>query len=272
MNSPEPFDDLEAELLALGDLLDLPAPPPATVAATVRTRLEHPTPDPDPTTPDPAGSDPAVPGSAPGRRDGGRRGPVRRGRRRRWAVVVAVIVAVVAVTAATPQGRAAVMAVLRFAGIELQMGRSTPPPVTATATLPGETPVSMAELPARAGFPVRTLAALDPPHRVTVSEGGRVVSMFWPDGLRFDQFDGAVEPYFFKQVGPPFPDFTRLNGREALWMSGEHPVGYIRREDGTRVPLRQAAPTLIWWQDDLNFRLEGARTMEEAVRVASSLQ
>ncbi|MEU8384379.1 hypothetical protein [Streptosporangium sp. NPDC048865] len=39
MTSP---DDLEAQLLALGESLDVPSPPPADVARAVRARLESP--------------------------------------------------------------------------------------------------------------------------------------------------------------------------------------------------------------------------------------
>ncbi|MEV5496469.1 hypothetical protein AB0M50_13840 [Nonomuraea fuscirosea] len=292
MNSREPFDDLEAELLALGDLLDTPAPPPpADVAAAVRARLEQPDPAvtdsaTDPATDPAAGLDPDPdpgPVAGPGPEDGPdpahgpiavpvrphSRVPGRRGRR--WAVVAAVVAVVIAVTAATPQGRAAVAYILRFAGIELRVGDTPPPPVTTTAGLPGEHTVPPSAVAGQARFPVRTPAALGPPQRVTVADGGRVVSMFWPDGVRLDQFDGAMDPYFFKKLGPPYPDHILVGGRSAWWLPGAHPLGYIRRQDGTEVPLRQAAPTLVWQQGTLNYRLEGAADKEEAVRVAESL-
>ncbi|TYB52740.1 hypothetical protein FXF51_50640 [Nonomuraea sp. PA05] len=316
MSSHEPFDGLEAELTALGDLLDVPEPPPSSdVAAAVRARLEPsaaprpaaprpaaPRPDaapdaaPDvappatpkaegPSAPGDSGPDPAhgpitgpvrpptrTDSPAPGRRDGGRRSPAQRRRRARWTIIAAVVIAVITVTAATPQGRAAVVQILRFAGIELEIGETTPPPVTTTTPLPGEHEVPRADVQNQARFQVKTPAALADPQRVTVADDGRVVSMFWPAGIRLDQFDGAVSPFFFKKLGPPAPEYTRVNGREAWWIPGEHPLGYIPREDGTQVPLRQAAATLIWAQDGLNYRLEGAPTMEEAVRIASSLR
>ncbi|MEV5895848.1 hypothetical protein [Nonomuraea fuscirosea] len=290
MNSREPFDDLEAELVALGDLLDPPTPPPADVAAAVRARLEQPDPaaeDPATDTSPDSGLDPGPgPVAGPGPEDGPdpAHGPIAtpvrphsrsprpaRRRGRRWAVVAAVVVAVIAVTAATPQGRAAVAYILRFAGIELRIGDTPPPPVTTTAGLPGEHTVPPSAAAGQARFPVRTPAALGPPQRVTVADGGRVVSMFWPDGVRLDQFDGAMDPYFFKKLGPPYPDHTLVGGRSAWWLPGEHPLGHIRRQDGTEVPLRQAAPTLVWQQGTLNYRLEGAANKEEAVRVAESL-
>jgi hypothetical protein len=180
----------------------------------------------------------------------------------------------VAITAATPQGRAAVVKILRFAGVELRVSDTPPTPLTTTAPLPGERTVAPEELPALARFPVRTPARLGPPQTATVSDGGRVVSMFWPDGIRLDQFDGEMSPYFFKQLGPPFPTHVELDGggAEGWWLGGEHPLGYLRRADGTAVPLRQAAPTLIWTSGGVNHRLEGVRTAREAAEIAASLR
>ncbi|WP_188196999.1 hypothetical protein [Nonomuraea sp. SYSU D8015] len=293
MSSREPFDELEAELLALGDLLDVPTPPPSDVAAAVRARLES-TPDAAPAPggegagageeaagepqdpgggPDPAHGPPATPIRPHSRRP--RRGEDRRrppGRRRRWKVVTAVVIVVIAITAATPQGRAAVARILRFAGIELEIGAAPPPPVTTTAPLPGERTVPPSEVPSRAGFQVRTPSRLGPPQRTSVADGGRLVSIFWPDGIRLDQFEGTMDPYFFKKAGPPFPDFVKVGPYQALWLPGEHPLGYIKRVDGSVVPLRQAAATLIWQQNGITYRLEGVRTKEEAIRIAESLE
>ncbi|MFI7617091.1 hypothetical protein ACIBP6_38280 [Nonomuraea terrae] len=296
MNSHDPHNDLEAELTALGDLIDVPAPPPADVAAAVRARLtpadstdstgstdstdstdtddnpaastatparQHPE--------DPAGADAPLRGSsrAPGRRVDGRRPSARRGRRKRWTIVAAVVAAVIAVTAATPQGREAVARILRFAGVELRISETPAPAVTATAPLPGERTVPPSELPRT--FQVRTPSALGEPERVTEADGGRVVSMFWPDGIRLDQFDGGLDPIFFKKL-TPLPAYTEVSGRTAWWIPGEHPLGYLSRADGTEIPLRQAAPTLIWQDGTLDYRLEGVRTMAQAVRIAESLR
>ncbi|TDE34743.1 hypothetical protein E1295_36610 [Nonomuraea mesophila] len=248
MNSPEPYDDLEADLLALGELVDVPGPPPSDVAAAVRARLEPPSEAPEPS-----------------------RARRPRRSRARWKIVAVVVVAVLAVTAATPQGRAAVATILRFAGIEMAMGDTPPEPVTSRTPLPAERTVSRADLPELVDFTVKAPAELGEPQRVTVADQGRVVSMFWPGGIRLDQFTGTVGPYLYKQLGPPWPDRVAVGAYDAWWVPGEHPLGYIRRQDGTRVPLSQAAPTLIWQQGTINYRLEGAGDVDEAVAVAASL-
>lgn len=184
---------------------------------------------------------------------------------------MAVVLAVVAVTAATPQGRAAVTAILRYAGIELRLGE-TPAPVITPTTLPGEREVEPRRLGSLVAFTVRTPAALGPPSAATVGDDGRVASMFWPDGIRLDQFDGTMEPFFFKRLGPPHPQDVPLGTTTAWWIGGSHPLGYIERDDGTSVPLRQAAPTLIWQSGAVGYRLEGAGTKERAAEIAASLR
>ena len=248
---PEPdgrSGGIEDELRALAASLALPGPPPEQVAALVRARLE------------------ALPGGRPATGSAGRR------HRARWKVVAIVVAVVVAVTAATPQGRQAVLTVLRLAGIELRLDAEAPDPVVTPTALPGEHAVPPGELARLERFAVRFPAALGPPAKATVSDGGRVVSMFWPDGLRFDQFDGGMDPYFFKRLGPPFPQDVPVDGVTGWWVAGEHPLGYIQRPDGREIPLRQAGPTLIWQRGEIGHRLEGAGSMRRAVELADSLR
>ncbi|MBT2234383.1 hypothetical protein [Nonomuraea sp. NEAU-A123] len=250
MSSHDPFDDLTAELTALADFLDVPNPPPDDVAATVRARLE-----PTPATP-----------------EASRRPPAQRRRRARWRIVTAIVLVVIAITAATPQGRAAVRAILHYASIELRLSDSTPRPVTTPTPLPGEHSVAPADLAKQVKFPIKTPTALGTPERATVSDNGRVASMFWPGGIRLDQFAGTPSPYFFKTLGPPWPEDVQVAGVTAWWLGGSHPLGYIKREDGTSVPLRQAEPTLIWQSGTTGYRLEGAGTKEHAAEIAASLR
>lgn len=272
MTSPD--DDLEAELLALGASLDVPAPDPADTAAAVRARLEtaaqeprtqetEPEPETQEAEPEPR-MPPAGPGGqprAPGRRDDGRRPPARRSRRpRRWLVVTAIVLVVAAITAATPQGRAAVARILRVAGIEITLTTTTPSPVATPTTIPGEHPI-----PNTGTFP----KALGPPQETRQSEG--VVSMLWPGGIRLDRIDGGISPYFLKEIGPPWPDEVTVRGVQGWWISGDHRLSYLRRADNTQIPLRLAGPTLIWSEGETAYRLEGVTDRARAVEIADSL-
>ena len=71
-------------------------------------------------------------------------------------MVVAVLVAVLV---ATPQGRAVVTHVLRFAGIELQQEPGPAPSLRSSAALPGERRMPLAEARRHASFPILVPAA-----------------------------------------------------------------------------------------------------------------
>ncbi|WP_431904105.1 hypothetical protein [Nonomuraea sp. bgisy101] len=266
-----PVDDgLEAELVALADFLDVPAaPPPADVAAAVRARLEQPAPESVPESV-PAPATPPAPGEGGGSRGDHRPARRRRWGRSRWGLVAAVVVAVVALTAATPQGRATVVHILRLAGIELRVGENgTPPP--SPVPLPGERDVTLDDARRLVTFPVKVPGELDAPDRVTVSDGARIVSMFWPDGVRIDQFEGLA-PYFVKQLGEPWPDNVRVDGAEGWWIDREHALSRVDRKDGTELPLRLAGPTLVWFDGEVAIRLEGVKDKRRALEIAASLR
>ncbi len=61
--------------------------------------------------------------------------------------------------AATPQGRAAVAEVLRFAGVEIEVGTSEPLPSGSPSPLPSETSAALAEARRMVAFPLVVPAA-----------------------------------------------------------------------------------------------------------------
>jgi hypothetical protein len=64
---------------------------------------------------------------------------------------------------------------------------------------------------------------------------------------------------------------TSVNGRDAVWVEGPH---LFRLQDG-RVESWQFVPgnVLIWWTaDGVTYRLEGAESLAEAIRMAESLE
>ena len=114
-------DVVESELQAAGRELEVP--PAGDLTAAVRQRLEG-----------QAVRHRRMPGPETGAR-----------RRLAWRAALVVVVAVLAALIAVPQGRAVVIGVLRFAGVEL---RQEPGPVrspASTPSLPGERPMSLAK-------------------------------------------------------------------------------------------------------------------------------
>ena len=246
---------MEAELRELGRELDVP--PAASPAAAVRQRLEG----------------PAVQRPHPAPRGTG----ILRRWRPAWRAALIVMAVLAVLLAATPQGRAVVAHVLRFAGIELQQEPGPAPSPRSSAALPGERRMSLAEARQHVSFPILVPAALGRPGEVVVSDGGRIASLIYrrtPYGLvRMDEFAGHVDPVFFQkfiQLG----DVTqvRVNGLKGLWIKGPHVLLYVTR-DGT--PAAASARlttgnTLIWGTPQVALRLEGNLTKTEALAIAGS--
>jgi hypothetical protein len=246
---------VEAELRELGRELDVP--PAASPAAAVRQRLDG----------------PAVrrPHLAP------RRTGILRRWRPAWRAALIVVAVLAALLVATPQGRAVVAHVLRFAGIELQQEPGPAPSPRNSAALPGERRMSLAEARQHVSFPILVSAALGRPSEVVVSDGGRVASLIYrrtPYGLvRMDEFAGHLDPVFFQKF-IHLGDVTqvRVNGRKGLWIKGPHELVYVTR-DGT--PAFASARlttgnTLIWGTRQVALRLEGNLTKTEALAIAGS--
>ncbi|MFB9249572.1 hypothetical protein ACFFWE_15110 [Sphaerisporangium melleum] len=288
------MEALGAELRDLGEVLAVPAPPPAAdVARAVRARLERLEP---PERPEEApgaarqgewseareDTGGRAPGTRPVRRAARRapshgdagRAPGRPAGSRRWrrwlAAGVAVVVA--ALFGLTPQGQAAVARVLRLAGVEVHIGEPGPLPSGVPSPLPGERRVSLREAREMVKFQVRVPAALGDPADVRVSDGGRVLSMFWP-GVRLDAYDGVLDVVWRKDLTTKFPEQVTVGGAPGWWISGPHGLTYLPADRVGEEQLRRgAASTLIWQLGRTGYRLEGPAAVGEALRIAGSLR
>jgi hypothetical protein len=246
---------VEAELRELGRELDVP--PAASLAAAVRQRLEG-----------PAARRPRLVPRGTG---------ILRRWSPAWRAALVVVAVLIALLVATPQGRAVVTHVLRFAGIELQQEPGPAPSPRSSAALPGERRMPLAEARRRVSFPILVPAALGRPSEVVVSDGGRVASLIYrrtPYGeVRMDEFAGHLDPVFFQKF-VHLGDVTvvRVNGRKGMWVRGPHVLMYITR-DGT--PAAASARlttgnTLIWGTPQVALRLEGNLSRPAALAIASS--
>ncbi len=244
--------DLESGLPALGRELDVP--PASDVTASVRQRLDG----------------PVTGRRMPAVRTGARR------RRLRWRAALVVVVALLAAVIATPQGRAAITHVFRFAGIEL---RQSPGPARThgSGALPGERRTSLEQARHEVSFRILVPAALGRPGEVLVSDGGRVVSLIYrrtPYGLvRMDEFDGHLDQLFFEKF-VHLSNVTEIdvNGTKGLWLKGPQLLMYITR-NGTPVAASArltTGNTLIWGTRQVALRLEGNLARPAALAIASS--
>lgn len=185
----------------------------------------------------------------------------------RWVAAVAGGLLTVGVVA-SPVG-AQVREWFGFHGVvvDKRAPRVTGPPTVppATGTLPAE------DAGRHSGFTPLIPAALGPPDALEESPDRAVVSMSWrtPDGtLRLDQFDGEIEPRFWKASLDA--ELVHVNGGDALWFPTSHEVVVLKEGRTRRYPPRLAAATLIWPRDDITLRLEGVLTLDQAVRIAAT--
>ena len=153
------------------------------------------------------------------------------------------------------------------------VGVTSDDPVTGTPTVPRASGGTLDRAAAAAGFTPLVPAELGPPEGVEVSDDGAVVSLSWqtPDGtVRLDQFEGGVEPLFWKSA--PEASHVTVSGQAALWLPTAHRVTVIDGDGGIRhLPSRLAAPTLVWPSGDLTLRLEGDLSFEQATTIAESV-
>ncbi|HEV2780304.1 MAG TPA: hypothetical protein VGX25_13005 [Actinophytocola sp.] len=195
------------------------------------------------------------------------------------AVVLAVLVALGALITVSPPVRAAVLNLLRFAGIELRTDSAPPaslPP--SPAPLPNERVVDLPTARQLSRFPVAVAEALGPPERVLLIDGTppRMVSLLYRGGtVRLDQFDGTLDLALYKKLvgGEGFDWVQRPGGEPAIWVDRPHEVVYVDRDGHEHVEsARLSGRTLIWQAGNVTMRLEGDLSVGEALEIAGSVR
>ena len=228
--------DLERELSELGKSLVFPPVP--ELAATVRARL-----------PERAAAAPLWP--------------------RRLAVVLAVVGVALIAGLAIPQARSAIFRVFGIGAVRIEYVDRLP---AVRPGLPLELGTRISE--EQAPFPLRESPLLGKPDGVYVSE--YVVTFLYgtPTDVRLlvTQIDyPALGPEIVKKVVGTTTN-TRVVAIEgstgpAVWIEGAPHV--LALPDA---PERLAKNTLVWTMGDYTLRLEGAASLDEAVRIAESFR
>jgi hypothetical protein len=245
---------VESELRAAGRELEVP--PASDLAAAVRQRLEG-----------QAVRHRRIPGPD----------TCVRSRRLAWRAALVVVVAMLAALIAVPQGRAVIIGVLRFAGVELRPEPGPVPSPKRSASLPGQRQMPLEQARHLVPFPILVPAALGRPGEVVVSDGGRVVSLVYrrtPHGLvRIDEFAGHLDQvYFQKFVSLRMMTKVDVNGARGAWIKGPHELVYITRDGSPAVASARLTTgnTLIWGAGQVALRLEGNLSKTAALAIADS--
>ncbi len=247
---------VESELRAVGRELEVP--PASDPTAAVQQRLE---------------------GRAVRHRHLPGRETDARHRRLGWRAALVVVLALLAVLIAVPQGRAVVIHVLRFAGVELRQGPGPVPSPGSSASLPGERRMSLETARHQVSFPILVPTALGRPGEVVVSDRGRVVSLIYPrtpyGPVRMDEFAGHLDTvYFRKFLSLRAMTEVEVNGAKGAWIKGPHELVYITRDGTPAIASARLTTgnTLIWGTSQVALRLEGNLSKTAALAIARSAQ
>ena len=200
----------------------------------------------------------------------------------RWAsAVVVLILACLAVLAAVPPARAALLRMLRIGAMEINLQQE---PLLDAATVQEQQPVSIADLGEeismeQAGelITLRDPSAPPPLGEPDFIYGQNllyrepVVSFLWMATDERPQVlltQIQVPSFGVKWAISEQAIETAVNGRTAFWIEGPH----LFSLDDMSLERQRVINNnvLIWAEGDATFRLEGELTLEEALAIAQS--
>jgi hypothetical protein len=212
----------------------------------------------------------------------------------RPALVFAALLLALALALSVPAVRAAVREWLQIGAVRIEL---TPPatgpavtateaaPVTtvpvATAALPLDEPLTLAEVQAQADFELRlpTAAPADrPPDRLYLQalpllSEEQVVIFVWFDPERpgepiLSLYQIASANCCMKGAWASGGAETEVGGEPAYWVEGPHPLSLDGGDNWTIVP----GDVLVWTDGRFTFRLESTLGLAETVWVAESIR
>jgi len=198
------------------------------------------------------------------------------------AAVIAV--ALVLATLLIPDLRSRALDFLQIGAVRFIEPTGTPAATVGTTasaqpwvlSLPGETTLDAAR--DDVSFPIRLPVYppdLGAPDRVFVQRGSvDVAVLVWlhpddPGRVRFSLHMLGTGNFAHKLTAQL--EETTVNGAPAGWTTEPHEY-LLFIDDSDPVPRAVTAPVLLWAQDGITYRLEGDMTLNEARRIAESLE
>jgi hypothetical protein len=213
-------------------------------------------------------------------------------RNRQLAWALGMIIVLLTGLMSVPPVRAAVLEFIQIGIVRIFPAPAESPvqaPLTATPaptkssliplleTMAGETTLESARNRVEFPIPLPTYPAdLDPPDRVFLQDaGGWMVIMVWLDAQQPDQVQMSLHlieagSWTINKYQPEIVKETTVNGLRAIWTVGDYPL-IIRNGDAQFTRLIDGH-VLIWEENKITHRLETNLELDEAIRIAESLQ
>ena len=182
-----------------------------------------------------------------------------------------------AVVVALPASRSAVAGWLGLGGVRVEVVPVSPDAPAVDPAALGER-VSLDEAAQLAGFPLLVASGLGEPQDVRLARpsGIPAVTLVYRDGtLLVTGFPVPVGTLIaHKEAGPlTTVEPVTVRGNPGLWLGGEpHAFTWTSGGADQFETLRRAAPTLLWTEDGILWRIEGVADREGALRLAEGLR
>ena len=144
-------------------------------------------------------------------------------------------------------------------------------------TIAGETTLESARNIVSFPIPLPTYPAdLGQPDRVFLQNaGGWMVIMVWLDVQQPDRIQMSLHlieegSWTIEKYHPEVIQETKVNGLLAIWTAGDYPL--LARNADIQVTRLINGHVLIWEENKITYRLETDLELDEAIRIAESLQ
>lgn len=228
--------------------------------------------------------------------------------RTRLAWVLAILILLGSIAFAVPPVRAQILEFLQIGGMRVFFGETTQPEASAipeqTSTIePGAIPGGETQIttPLAAGLPAvqdlvepTTLQAAQAQSGFSLKVPAYPQNLGLPDQVYSLDLEGPavlllwMEPDAPQEVAlsllqlgpgafagkgaPGTVEQVEVSGEPGLWMEGQHMLYLHLGENYKNVQIPVEGKILIWTEGSITYRLEGAPSLEEALRIAESLE
>ena len=198
----------------------------------------------------------------------------RRPARRALGVALAATLLLAGGAMAVPPTRHAILRVLGLRGVVVERVPHLPPlPPGAGAGLGLGRRISLADARHAARFTALLPGGSAAAYVSRDVPGGRISVLV--GRLLIIEFRGTTPPFIFKVLGPgTTTTHVRVNSGPGLYLSGApHEVLFATAAGQIQTDrVRLAGNVLIWQQGPLTIRIEGTRTLRQALAIARSLR